>query len=251
MAKMNSWIGILVMALVLGMTVLVGCASAPPMAFETAESLEKTGWARGIDTLIIMNGKTTGFLLDKDNKTTQFTYTAVYDTSNRSFAGTINLEDGRVVEFTVRKAGLLGWTLTAKSLDQNGFQYSTEERLEDIRRQRGVREEIVKRYGDEFLGLNNKTFKRGNENIFIEYNTIYGLHQTNPGSAMQFVRTGFKLHSKDGVTMTLLSMNTSTHQYAGVDGVGTFEIRISGDTVTISNGAGAGATFNGTWKEHR
>jgi len=51
--------------------------------------------------------------------------------------------------------------------------------------------------------------------------------------------------------MTLLPMNTSTHQYAGVEGVGTFDIRISGDTVTISNGAGAGAIFNGTWKEHR
>ena len=76
-------------------------------------------------------------------------------------------------------------------------------------------------------------------------------YQTNPGAVVQVVRTSFKLHSKDGVTMTLLSMNTSSHQYAGVDAAGTFDIRISGDTVTISNGVGAGATFNGTWKEHR
>jgi len=252
MAKMNSWLGILVMALVFGMTVLAGCASAPPMAFETAESLERTGWTRGIDTLIIMDGKTTGFLVDSDNKTTNFTYTAVYDANKRSFAGTINLEDGIVAEFTVRKAALFGWILTAKSLDQQDFQYRTEEQLEDISRQRRVRAEIVERYGSEYLGLNNKIFKRDGENIYIEYDTFnFGLYQTTPNAFVQAVRTSFKLHSKDGVTMTLLNMDTYTCRYDGVDGVGTFNIRVSGDTVTISNGTGAGAAFNGIWKEYR
>ena len=242
-------LGMLVILLIFGMTMLqLGCASTQPMAFETNESLERTGWACGIDTLIIMNGETSGFLLDRDNNSTAFTYSAEYDVNKRSFVGTINLEDGRVAEFNIRRAALLGWTLNARSLDENVFQYRTDELLEDIRRQRSVRGEIENRYGMEFLGLNNIVLKRGQENIFIEYNAFYGLHQTNPGAITQIIRAGFKLHSKDGVTMSLLSINTSTFQYAGVDEVGTLDLRISGNTVTISNGIGAGAIFNGTWQ---
>lgn len=254
---MSSWLGIMVIALVFGMMVLAGCASAPPMAFETDESLENTGWSQtvgGRNSLIIMDGKTTGYLLDSDNNITQFTYTAVYNASQRSFAGNIIMEDGMESEFTVIRRSFYGWELSAKSLNQHhNFYYVTEERLEDIYNQRRIRTEIIERYGSEYLDLNNKVYKLDNEEIYIGYNTIHGLHHSHAtGDLIRVGATrGFKLHSKDGITMTLLSINERTFNYNSVDGAGTFNISVNGDTITISNGTGAGTAFNGTWNYHR
>jgi hypothetical protein len=229
----------------IGMTVLqTGCASAPPTAFETAESLEGTAWVQG--SILAMKDKTSGVFTDREDKETAFTYTAVYDANARTFSGTINLEDGRKADYSAKKVTLFGWTLTAKVLEQGGFQYNTPEQLEEVYKQKRVKAEIVEKYGSEYLGLNNKELKREGEEFYLAYNSNYGLHQPTR-AAMGVVRTGYKLHSTDGVSMTMLSINTTTWQYAGVAGVGTFNIRVSGNTVTISNGTGAGAAFNGTY----
>ncbi|MDR0476004.1 MAG: hypothetical protein LBH43_20355 [Treponema sp.] len=250
--KKGIFAGMAALALLFGMTVLLtGCASAPPTAFETAESLEGTAWFLN-STLVVMNDKTSGVFTDSDFKETAFTYTAVYDAKTRSFAGTIKLEDDRVAEFSAKKAVLIGWTLTAKALQESErsvFEYITPEQLAAVYRQNKVTAEVVEKYGREYLGLRNKVWKRGSENFHITYDFTYGLYQTTPGAAIQIVRTAYKLHSEDGATMTLLSFDTTTHQYAGVEGAGTFNINVSGDTVTITNGTGAGTSFNGTYKE--
>jgi len=234
--------GMAVLALLFGL-VLAGCASAPPTAFETAESLEGTAWAQG--SILVMNDKTSGVLTDRNDKETAFTYTAVYNAQNRTFTGTITLEDGRVAEFSAKQAPLIGWALSANVLERGSFQYRTPEQLEDLYRQKRTKAEIVERYGSEYLDLNNKVLKRNSDNYTITYDH-YGLHQTTSG-AMQVVRTAYKLHSKDGVTITLLNINTTSGQYAGVEGVGTLIIRINDKNVTISNGTGAGAAFNGAY----
>jgi len=257
MEKMKK--GLFVMGLVclsVMATVQAGCASAPPTAFETAESLEGTAWARGsvLVYILVMNDKTSGVFTDEDDKETAFTYTSAFDAEKRTFAGTITLEDGRVAEFSAKKAGIFGWMLTAKVLNEVDFQYTTPEQLEEIYQQKRNKAEIVEKYGSEYLGLrdlterSSKVLKREGAEFYIKYSTTYGLHQTNPNATIQAVRTGYRLHSTDGVTMTLLSVNTATWQYAGLEGVGTFNIRVSGDTVTISNGTGAGTAFNGTYK---
>jgi hypothetical protein len=227
-----------------------GCASAPPTAFETAESLEGTAWTQGslLVKILVINDKTSGVFTDSDDKETAFTYTAVYDAKKRSFTGTITLEDGRVAEFSAKNAGIFGWMLTAKVLNEVGFQYTTPDQLEKVYEQKRTKAEIVEKYGSEYLGLNGKVLKREGEDFYIKYDISYGIHQEIQNVAIQTIRTGYRLHSKDGVSMTLLSVNTTTWQYNGVEGVGTFDIRISGDTVTISNGTGAGTAFNGTYK---
>ena len=121
----------------------VGCASAPPTAFEIAESLEGTAWVQGGTKqagsiqghrggMLVMKDKTSGVLIDRDNddKETAFTYTAVFDEQKRSFAGTITLEDGRVAEFSAEKFASVGWLLTARVLGSLSFQYRTPEELE-------------------------------------------------------------------------------------------------------------------------
>lgn len=239
--------GILVIALVFGMMMMqTGCASAPPTAFELAESLEGTAWVQG--SILIMNDKTTGELTDRSGKKTAFTYSATFDAKARTFKGNIKLEEGKYkfVDFSAKKYPIVGWLLDAKPLEEGPFAYATPERLGEVYKQMKVKEEVIEKYGSEYLGLNNKLLKRDGDNIFITYDH-YGLHQTT-NSAMEIVRTAYKLHSKDGVTMTLLSMNTSSHQYAGTEGAGTFNISINGDTVTISGGTGAGTAFNGTYK---
>jgi len=235
--------GIAVLALLFGL-VFAGCASAPPTAFETAESLEGTAWMQG--SILVMNDKTSGVLTDRDDKEIAFTYTAVYDAQNRTFTGTITLEDGRVAEFSAKNAGIFGWTLTANVLESSSFNYQTPEQLEGVYRQKRMKVEIVEKYGSEYLDLYWKVLKRNSDNIMITYKSPYGLYQTT-GRAAEMVRTAYKLHSKDGVTITLLSFNTTGLQYAGVEGVGTFNISINGDNVTISNGTGAGAEFNGVY----
>jgi hypothetical protein len=53
----------------IGMAVLqTGCASAPPTAFETAESLEGTAWVQG--SILAMNDKTSGVFTDREDKET-------------------------------------------------------------------------------------------------------------------------------------------------------------------------------------
>jgi hypothetical protein len=250
--------GLFVMGLVcLSVMAMVwaGCASAPPTAFETAESLEGTAWMQGMQySILVMNDETSGVFTDRDDKETAFTYTAAYDPQKRTFAGTITLEDGRVAEFSAKKAGISSWAITAKELEEGSFQYKTPEQLEQIYQQKRVKAEIVEKYGSEYLVLNDLTgwsnvLKREGAEFYIKYSTYdYGLHQTNPNAAVQVVRTGYRLHSTDGVTMTLLSVNTTTQQYAGVEGVGTFNIHVSGNTVTISDGTGEGTQFNGTYK---
>ena len=251
MEKMKK--GLFVMGLVcLSVMAMVwaGCASAPPTAFETAESLEGTAWTQGslLVKILVINDKTSGVFTDEDDKETAFTYTSAFDAEKRTFAGTITLEDGRVAEFSAKNAGIFGWTLTAKVLNAAGFSYRTPEQMDVVYQQKRNKAEIVEKYGSEYLGLNGKVLKREGAEFYIKYSTAYGLHQTTPGATAQVVQTGYRLHSTDGVTMTLLSVNTKTFQYAGVEGVGTFNIRVNGDTVTISNGTGAGTAFNGTYK---
>jgi len=233
--------GIAVVALLFGL-VLAGCASAPPTAFETAESLEGTAWVQG--SILVMNDKTSGVLTDRDDKETAFTYTAAYDAQKRTFTGTITLEDGRVAEFSAKN--VLGWRLTAKVLEDGGFLYHTPEQLEYVYKQKREKAEILENYGSEYLGLSGKVLKRGSDGLLITYDYMYGFHQTTGGGA-EVVRTAYKLHSKDDITITLLSFNTSSHNYDGAEGVGTFNINVNGKNVTISDGTGAGAAFNGNY----
>jgi hypothetical protein len=257
MAKMKRKLFVMGLVCLLVMAILqAGCASVPPTAFEIAQSLEGTAWVQGTGAtgiqLLIMNDKESGVFTDSDDKEIAFTYTAVYDSQKQTFSGTITLEDGRVVEFSAKNAGIFGWSLSAKVLNMSGymsdFNYATPERLEETYQHKRNRAEIIKRYGSEYLDLESKVLKKEGVDFYITYSSAHGLHQTIPNAVIQNVRTGYKLHSKDGVTMTLLNWNTTTWQYTSVEGVGTFNIRVSGNTVTISNGTGTGTAFNGTYK---
>jgi len=236
--------GIAVLTLLFGL-VLTGCASAPPTAFETAESLEGTTWAQGIRSILVINDKTSGVFTDSDDKETAFTYTAVYDAQKRTFAGTINLNDGRVAEFGAKRYGIFGWMLSAKVLDSGTLQYRTSEQLEDIYRQKREIAEIAGKYGIEYVGLDFVTLTRNSDKLMLTYDHL-GLHTTT-GKVVEVAKSAWKLHSKDGVNITLMSINTMSGQYAGTEAVGSFNIRISGKNVTISNGTGAGAAFNGAY----
>jgi len=250
------FVGMAVLALLFGL-VLVGCASAPPTAFETAESLEGTAWYQ--NSILVIKDGTSGVLTDGDDKETAFTYTAVYDAQKRTFTGTINLEDGRVAEFSARRIAVLGWALSAKELERANFFYATPERLEEIYRQKRELAELIKKYGIEYNGLYGITLTRNSDKKMITYG-YSGLHETT-GKAMQSVPVAWKLHSKDGVAMTLIlnDMNikisfkpdSTSQKDDNTEGVGSFNIRISGKNVTISNGTGAGAAFNGSYTAER
>jgi len=239
--------GMAVFALLFGL-VLAGCASAPPTAFETAGSLEGTAWYQ--TSILVINDRTSGVFTDRDDKETAFTYTAVYDAQKRTFTGTINLEDGRVAEFSARKIAILGWALSAKELERASFFYATPERLEEIYRRKRELAELIKKYGIEYNGFNNITLIRNSDNLNITYDHA-GLHpiQKVKGTmgAMQIVTKAWNLHSKDGVLITMFDMDTMSGQYASTEVVGTFNIYINGKNVMISNGAGAGAAFNGAY----
>ena len=234
-----------IIAIVVIITVGMGaCASAPPTDFELAGSLEGTAWLQG--SLLVMNDKTSGVLTDREDKETAFTYTASFDAENPSFTGTITLEDGRVVNFTAKKKGGLfgGWKLTAKALEENDLIYITQKILEEEYRERAIKAEIVEKYGNEYLGLDWDIITRNGDNKMITYNTSSGLHEITR-SVINFVTEGYRLHSKDGVTMTLFSVHHG--RYDSAEGVGTFKISVGNDFVTISNGMGAGVKFNGTY----
>ncbi len=264
MANKKNRLGILAIMLILGMMV-VGCVSAPPPAFETAGSLEGTAWTQG--SILVMKDKTSGVLTDRDDKETAFTYTAVFDAENISFAGTITLEDGRVVEFSAKKAAVFGWALTAKELEESSFYYATPERLEAIYNQKKIKAEIVEKYGSEYLELEHTgKLKRESDGFMMEYG-LGGLVETTEAAItiVLIPKPTYKLHSKDGVTMTLLKIdNPLSVEYSSTEGAGTFNLNISGGitttvsgepfhrrsgaTVTISNGTGAGEQFNGVYK---
>ena len=250
--------GILVMVLAFGMTV-VGCASAPPTAFELAESLEGTAWQQGttssggVETgghIMIMNDKTSGVLTDRDDKETAFTYTAEYDADTRSFAGTITLEDGRASPFSAKIGGVgvfSHWALTAGAINGGEFYYRTPEHLEEIYRQKRIVAEIVEKYGSEYKDfIGNRTLTRNGDDMMVAYD-FHGF-RTKSDSFIEVVSTAYRLYSKDGITMTLLRFDVMRNQYESTNGVGTFNVSVSGDTVTISGGTGAGAEFNGTYR---
>ena len=60
--------GLLVMGLVClsVMVMLPRCASPPPTAFETPQSLEGTAWVQG--SVLVMNDKTSSVLTDRDDR---------------------------------------------------------------------------------------------------------------------------------------------------------------------------------------
>jgi len=271
-----------VLALLFGL--MLGCASAPPTAFEIAGSLEGTAWSENIiRRILVINDKTSGVFTDSDDMETAFTYTAVYDAKKRTFSGTINLNDGRMAEFSAKKAGIFGWSLTMKKfvtiereyteqssvgirlgnkrseqLRDVSFQYRTPEGLEDVYGRKREIAEIAGKYGIEYLGLYgfDNVLTRNSDKLMITYDS--GFQKTtgrsksginiNIGGAIPAV---WKLHSKDGVSMTMLSLDSWSGRYVSTEGVGTFNIRINGKNVIISNGTGAGAEFNGTYTADR
>ena len=256
-------IGMLVMVLVVGMSV-VGCASAPLTAFEVAENLEGTAWSyfnmvtRVDYRVMVMNDSASGVLTDYSQGSvvneTAFTYTAEYDAQKRSFAGTITLEDGRVVEFSTRRS-FGDWSLTARALENSSFNYRTHEQLERFYEANSITAEIVAKYGNEYRNFfGNSTLWRNGDNIGITFDSDYfsvTRYSDSPLAAVSVTpAVAYRVFSKDGTTMTLVRFNARLRSFPNTNAVGTFNVRASGNTVTISGGLGEGAAFNGTYRKN-
>jgi hypothetical protein len=262
-----------VLAALLALMVLAGCASVP-WAFETAGSLAGTTWEtfpmNGKYSTLIINDAAAGVFTSADGKEMSFTYTAVYDAEKRAFTGTLTPTGGAEGAFSLEGGNGSVWKITAQGLGLNkeSINYRSSESLQRQAERKRLTAEREEQFGALYImqgtsiqgtSLNFRRDGDGMKVVFSEKGTFREDRSpdgsSNPGAillAAQFSGPSYELRSKDSVTMTMLKR---TNDPAYVDAEysqtpsGTFKLSVSGNTVTISDGAGDGAKFNGAWKK--